>query len=244
MAKIKMTFPNNVLKGGNHYMTLDYGYTYSDGSFHKGIDLVASNIGNKGGDYIVAFANGKVTGYQNAIAGFNNDTPTKSMGNYVIIDHGNGYKTRYMHMLKGSIKVKTGDTVKKGQVIGYMGNTGNSYGRHLHFDISYNKKITNSYYSGGRYYLDPKPFLRGTEEFGKVSTGSVSTSKLTTTTSVYYTVNVNTLLNVRKAPSVNAIILGMLKKGEKVKKVEVKGDWTKIEGRVNGWVMTRYLKEA
>lgn len=243
MAKKYLAVKNKVLKGGKHYISLDYGYTYKDGSFHKGIDLLASDEPGKGADYIVAYDDGVVTGYMNAFAGTTTDTGTPGMGNYVIIDHGNGYKTRYMHMLKGSVKVKTGDKVKKGQVIGYMGNTGNSHGRHLHFDISYNKKISNSYLSGGRYYLDPKPFLKGDNEKSEGKTPvkeSVSTNA--------YTVKVNTVLNVRREPSINSRILGVLKNGTKVTKIGEKGDWTEIQVSSipsgKGWVMTRYIKKA
>lgn len=234
MSKVYLEVKNSVLKGNNHYITLDYGNTYSNGSFHKGIDLVASDVANKGGDYIVAFADGTVTSCVNSFSGTTDDTKTTaSMGNYVIIDHGNGYKTRYMHMLKGSVKVKAGDKVKKGQVIGYMGNTGNSSGRHLHFDISYNKSTFGGYISNSRYYLDPKPYLKGLKAFGKIETVANDTSK--------YVVNVKTFLNVRKEPSVNSKILGMLSKGTVVEKVGSRGDWTQIKGPVNGWVMTSYL---
>ena len=239
MSKKYLAVKNPVLKNGQHYITLDYGYTYSDGSFHKGIDLVASAESGKGADYIVAFADGTVTGYAKNVSGFNNDTPTLSMGNYVIIDHGNGFKTRYMHMLKGSVKVKTGDKVKKGQVIGYMGNTGNSYGRHLHFDISYNKNLYGGYASNGRFYLDPKPYLKGTKSFTIIEP---TTKPSTSTKKEHYIVQVNSFLNVRKEPSVNSKILGMLNNGEEVTKIGSKGEWTEIEGKkANGWVMTRYL---
>jgi murein DD-endopeptidase MepM/ murein hydrolase activator NlpD len=56
-------------------------------------------------------------------------------GNYVIIDHGNGYRTLYGHMLNNSIIVKPGDKVTQGQRIGTMGSTGRSTGTHCHFEI-------------------------------------------------------------------------------------------------------------
>lgn len=59
-------------------------------------------------------------------------------GNHVIIDHGNGYATVYAHLYKGSITVKTGDTVRQGQLIGRMGSSGSSTGVHLHFEVRQN----------------------------------------------------------------------------------------------------------
>ena len=52
------------------------------------------------------------------------------------ISHGNGISTRYAHMSQCLVNV--GDTVKQGQVIGYIGNTGDSYGAHLHFEVRIN----------------------------------------------------------------------------------------------------------
>ena len=63
-------------------------------------------------------------GFTNAVA-----------GNYVVIDHGNGEFSVYCHMREGSLRVNPGDKVKKSQVIGQVGNTGNSGAPHLHFQL-------------------------------------------------------------------------------------------------------------
>lgn len=78
-------------------------------------------------------------GYYSPIFAANNGTiDTKARrydyGNYIIINHNNGYYTVYGHMAAFA-KVKVGDVVQRGQVIGYMGSTGYSTGTHLHFEI-------------------------------------------------------------------------------------------------------------
>jgi murein DD-endopeptidase MepM/ murein hydrolase activator NlpD len=59
-------------------------------------------------------------------------------GKYVMIDHGYGYKTLYAHM--SSISVKPGQKVKRGEIIGEVGNTGTSTGPHLHYEVVRNDK--------------------------------------------------------------------------------------------------------
>ncbi len=75
--------------------------------------------------------------YNSRIYAANNGTVVKatwhwSYGNYVVIDHNNGFATLYAHM--NSIAVKAGQTVNRGQVIGYVGSTGIATGPHLHFE--------------------------------------------------------------------------------------------------------------
>ena len=62
-------------------------------------------------------------------------------GNYVIINHGNGYATLYGHMTSSAVSL--GQTVAKGQVIGYVGSTGLSTGPHLHFEVRLNGSVTD-----------------------------------------------------------------------------------------------------
>lgn len=120
-----------VLKSGVCEVTQDY-----KGSSHNGIDIVKKGYQL---DHIVAHSDGKVIQAQD---GLGNMKGTNSYGNYVKIEHENGYCTLYAHLEKG-ISVKKGQTVKKGQVLGYMGNSGNSYGGHLHFEVWENGKRIN-----------------------------------------------------------------------------------------------------
>lgn len=64
-----------------------------------------------------------------------------SYGNYVLISHGNGYTTSFAHMKK--FLVQKGDRVKRGQLIGFIGNTGRSTGPHLHYEIHLNNRPIN-----------------------------------------------------------------------------------------------------
>ena len=54
-------------------------------------------------------------------------------GNHVIVNHGYGYETLYGHMVR--IKVRNGESVKRGQVVGWVGSTGKSTGPHLHYEV-------------------------------------------------------------------------------------------------------------
>ena len=68
---------------------------------------------------------------------------TRGYGNTVVIDHGNGYLSLYAHILDNGITKNCGDPVDAGELIGYMGSTGNSSGPHLHFEIKYNGSAVN-----------------------------------------------------------------------------------------------------
>lgn len=99
---------------------------YGDGRGHKGIDLAANK-----GTSIYAVSGGTVTH-----AGYDGD-----YGYSVIIDHGNGLKTRYAHA--SSLCVSKGQTVSQGEVIAYVGSTGYSTGNHLHFEVMVNGSRVN-----------------------------------------------------------------------------------------------------
>ena len=99
--------------------------------FHTGLDLRA-----KMKTPIKATADGIVE-----YAGFHKRS---GYGNLLIIDHNFGFKTLFAHLHK--IVVKNGDFVKKGQIIGYTGNTGLSNGPHLHYEIRYIGVVLNPLY--------------------------------------------------------------------------------------------------
>jgi len=110
--------------------------------FHEGNDIGAAR-----GTPILATADGLVSAFDNSFRG-----PTRrDLGNYVRIDHGNGYTTTYGHMERVDPKVRRGLRVKRGDVIGYVGNTGRAAGIHLHYEINYNGKPVNPWF---HYYYE------------------------------------------------------------------------------------------
>lgn len=98
---------------------------------HQGLDIVGED--NKL-DFIIAHSDGKVTFVQDGYDNIKGSIGNSSYGNCVKIDHLNGYYTLYAHMKVG-LFVNNGQTVSKGQVIGYMSDSGNAYGAHLHFEV-------------------------------------------------------------------------------------------------------------
>jgi murein DD-endopeptidase MepM/ murein hydrolase activator NlpD len=118
---------------------ITYGFGMRDGRMHEGIDFIPG-----GGAQIQAIADGVVR------------TATDSGGAYgvtIVIDHvigGQPVSTRYAHMEYDSRQVQVGDTVSVGEYIGRTGNTGRSFGAHLHFELLQN----------GTTAIDPLPWLR------------------------------------------------------------------------------------
>ncbi len=111
-------------------ITSPYGDTEGRTSPHQGIDIGAV-VRGVSGDPIYAAADGKVVISQYS----------SSAGNYIMIYHGNGLYTRYLHA--SSLLVSVGTYVTKGQTIALMGTTGNSDGVHLHFDVRLNGSVVN-----------------------------------------------------------------------------------------------------
>jgi murein DD-endopeptidase MepM/ murein hydrolase activator NlpD len=107
---------------------------WGDGRGHKGLDIASSGCYGKP---IVAADSGKVI-----MAGWGNyGTGYGGYGNVVAINHGGGYSTLYGHC--SSVAVSTGQFVQKGQVIAYIGSSGQSTGAHLHFEIRVNGVAQN-----------------------------------------------------------------------------------------------------
>jgi len=94
---------------------------------HEGMDFTA-----KTGTPIYATGDGVVARADNTVSGF---------GNHIVIRHGFGYETLYGHLSK--YKCRAGQSVNRGDIIGYVGSTGRSEGPHLHYEVHKNGKVVN-----------------------------------------------------------------------------------------------------
>ena len=133
-----MSVKNRVIEGNQLEITQIY-----KAGIHNGIDVVNKNytLG-----YICSHSDGNVVESRD---GLGNMKGSNSYGNYVKVKHDNGYSTLYAHLAKGTVAVSNGQRVSKGQRLGYMGDTGNSYGAHLHFEVRNESDAK----------IDPTPYL-------------------------------------------------------------------------------------
>ena len=125
----KVTTSTSYITGSGQFIWPVPGYRNCSrwyGGSHKGVDICAA-----AGTPIYASAGGTVTK-----AGYNKAGAGTGYGYSIIINHGSGYTTVYAHCL--SLVVHAGQTVKQGQLIGYVGSTGRSSGNHCHFEIRRN----------------------------------------------------------------------------------------------------------
>lgn len=111
---------------------------YKTVKFHAGLDFSAPQ-----GTPIYATANGAVRTAGNLGNGY---------GNHVVINHGYGYETLYGHMFR--LKVKNGQRVKRGEIIGWVGSTGKSTGPHCHYEVHKNGRPIDPVYF---FYNDLTP---------------------------------------------------------------------------------------
>lgn len=132
--------------GGKGVLTS--GYAPRGHIFHPGQDLAGPHQSLVYAAYpgkVMISQTGCIAGYTRCGSG---------LGNHVVLDHFNGYYTLYAHL--DSVAVKKGQRLKAGQVLGKQGNTGYSFGSHLHFEIR-----TNHDYAKKPGSLDPAPYLAG-----------------------------------------------------------------------------------
>lgn len=117
----------HVLESMNEVITNNYDAN------HKAIDIVANDRSESN---IIALESGTVETVVNNVKGPNHKSKgLATYGNFVKIKQNNGKTALYAHMKYGSVRVKKGEYIEKGTVIGTIGETGNAYGKHLHLEI-------------------------------------------------------------------------------------------------------------
>ena len=161
---------------------------------HRGLDLVGPNYTL---DDIVSYANGTVNMAVNGYGNGAGEGVNWAYGNFVKIINDDGTVCLYAHMEYTSVKV--GQRVSKGQVIGRMGNSGNSFGGHLHWEFW----SCNDYYKN----IDPSPYLRPKEPI--VLPKAVERDK----NKRQFQVDYNDNLRVRTEPNLKCEVVGILNAG-------------------------------
>jgi hypothetical protein len=125
----------------------------------NGHDLVLSNFtAMDAGVPVLAAADGAVVDVQDG----NYDRQTVAIygtpANYVVIDHGNGWRTWYYHLRNDSILVHVGDHVVAGQILGLVGSSGQSAAAHLDFGVWHNLDVVEPFYDPSTYWANPVPY--------------------------------------------------------------------------------------
>lgn len=130
----------------------DYLCGHASDPGHTGIDFRLLNVGAASGVVVKAAAPGSVLktreGVEDKIVQSDEEAKAVSsygLGNAVIIDHGEGWQTIYGHMRKGSLKVRSGDRIEAGTVLGEIGLSGLTAYAHVHFEVRHDGKVVDPY---------------------------------------------------------------------------------------------------
>ena len=219
-------------ESGTMVCTSPFGVMRSSGR-HKGTDIYIKGVTG----HLIAFEDGKVIEAVGTASG------KSGYGNYVMLEHADGYRTLYAHMKKGSMTVKKGQSVKKGHVLGRENNSGNSSGEHLHFEVRKNNTP-----------IEPMDFIKGSKSISPAAPAKFSAGR--------YTVNVSSYLHVRKGAGPSHAYLKyselssnaraqMAKltssrpngfvKGVKADISKTEGDWGKCP---SGWINLTYCTKS
>ena len=106
---------------------------------HDGTDIaLPSRAAMFAGVNVLAAAPGTVKGLRDGVADFVAPVADRECGNGVLVDHGGGWETQYCHMKQGSVRVKVGDAVVPGSVLGQIGQSGMAEFPHLHLSVRHN----------------------------------------------------------------------------------------------------------
>ena len=133
--------------------TSDYNCGSATYDEHKGTDIAIMNAEvMRQGVEVIATASGTVIGTRNDmrdidinLGGGAESVEGKECGNGVLLNHGGGWTTQYCHLLRESVRVKKGDVVETGQIIGLVGLSGKTEFPHLHIQVKYNDKVVDPF---------------------------------------------------------------------------------------------------
>lgn len=216
----------------NGHCEISQGYSNN----HNAVDVVGGGFTL---DYVVAHSDGKIVFHQDGLENMKGSSGNASYGNCVKIDHGNGYHTLYAHMQRGLL-VKNGENVKAGQRLGYMWDSGNAYGKHLHFEVWKNGTRINP-----TEYLDKDIVIKKTVDelaqeviAGKWGNGADRKNKLTNAGYNYSEVQrrVNEILNKKSVDIIaKEVIQGKWGNGTDRKNRLTKAgyNYREVQNRVN-----------
>ena len=194
---------NRVLKKKEAVITQKYSKA------HEAIDLVGKNFTL---DDIVSHSDGKVVFLQTGKKNSKGSTGNESYGNCIKIMHASGYYTLYAHLKY--VNVKMGENVKKGQIIGYMGDTGNAYGKHLHFEVWKNNKRINPTTYLTKDLIEESFYLQYKGNSNSIVDALKSLNIDSSFNHRKKIASINNIKNYRGTSSQNIALLNLLKNGQ------------------------------
>ncbi len=196
---------------GIGHITQKFGEKITNPGGHTGIDYALCS-----GTPVQASETGDV-----ALA----DYSTTPYGNYVLLNHREGFQTLYAHL--SGIIVSTGDPVLQNQMIGYSGNSGNSTGPHLHFEMRCENKP-----------IDPQPYLDRTHGIGQPATSDGNGKK----SGMAQWQVLCDVLNVRSGPGIHFPVCDQLMRGTTLAEEErSESCWIQISS--GHWAAMKYDNE-
>lgn len=201
--KVPLNYISVVRGFSKSHLGIDFGWYSNE---HKNQNILACDDG------IIIYKKYQITG-----------------GYVLIIKHDNGYCSVYGHLLKGSITVNKNDSVKKGDTIAKMGNTGISSGNHLHFALYKGNSV--SFVKSK--YINPVPYLNiyNNQSVNKKSYGIFKHTKYTTED-----------LNVRNKPTVTGKVMYIAKKNSEIENQGIKEGWNIVDNLKGYYCSNKYLK--
>jgi len=158
-------------------------------------------------------------------------------GHYMILDHGEGFTSRYAHFKEQGILVKVGQSIKQGQTIGFADNTGFSTGSHLHFEIRRNNVAFDPLQVLDKTIINP-PDNNG-EPLPIIDLGLPNFVDLGLDQKPVV-INATSGLRVRSEPSLNGKILFLAKHNTRLQAIGISDDWV----AVIGFCHKAYLKKG